>query len=158
MLDKESAFGLIDIMTAVKPMGNWASVYDAMSDMSVFKFRQCQTTLEDALKWNVPGLFVGIEDLRRNTLRTQLTTIYEMGCGALLSLALPKMPTGLAHPHAVAPEIPSYITILETGMIGPGNEYGVKISLQHWTTHINRNDYVERSAGAGKRSHFAHKV
>ncbi len=125
----------------VKPAGSTTFPYHAYNFMSTFIVRTCSHSLEAASKWAVKGLFVSYDDIEKSA-RPNITIIYKMSCGSLLSIVLPKRSISA---------LSSLFNILQS------DKSGFKIHLGDWYKLNNIKSLVSKN-GSILKPHFAKKA
>lgn len=143
-MNRDDALMLVKALhQELKPTGTRTALHHAYNPFFTYVVRETSYTLDSAHDWLVPGLFVAYDDIEKAN-RPNVVVIYKMGCGAILSLALPKLPDK---------KIPTYLTVFEKGKTFKG-EPGVKIGIQHWSHVANQSDFTVKK-GKTKSRHLA---
>jgi len=120
--NREHSQAVLRAYCRLESLAHQSSIYDGITDFSVFQHLTCSHTWEDAQKfWQNPGLFVSLEAVQQSP-RPKITIIYEMACGTLLSLDLPKL-NGYRYPADLFRI--AYEHVRDT-------ELGILVHFMHW--------------------------
>jgi len=109
--------------------------------------RECMTfTWEEAQNWETKGLFIGQDDTDEAA-TPYVIVVYEMRCGTLPFVILPKKKWGTWEPNLDPLKID----------FGPGGEFGWWLKFDRWHLGPHIESYVEKVGAGQKVHHFARR-
>ena len=148
-MKRDDALALVEFLSSdYHRPGSRTSRFHGHNSWTSFVVRETHDTLVQARQWEIPGLFIANAEIT-DSIRPYITYFYKMGCGAILTLILPKF---VVHGEV---KIPNNLIALQKDVLYY-SETGFKISLQNWITIGNFNDLVIKS-GELKARHVARK-